>query len=361
MKKSKKVRNLIIIISAVIAVALISGFAIKGLTTDVKELSGDKAMLISDVDAIFAKKTTNLNAEELAAAYTRLDEGIADFSDTDIANILKDKGVSDYTKTTVLQLSQKANDGKGLQSSAEFLPLIKKGALADDVRVNLINSIAVDSDEVKTALAEIATTEEGAAVMRAMVRLQNADALASLNASNKILSNRKQYNADNLRAAVTVKSDYFKELTMIDSKKDVSAEKTEYISACKEIYDGADDEQLKNAVIFGLMNMRDFEAVKFLLEDDSVSEAYKVACISRNPKTFVDKLKANPTDEEIELIIGAMEKVPLKEVATAMREALQGTKHYNSRLDGLLQVMEAGLSKADTSRFEGTPVSNWLE
>lgn len=360
MKKSKKVRNLVIIISAVIAVALISGFAIKGLTTDVKELSGDKAMLISDVDAIFAGKTDKLSGTEFEEALKRLDEGIADFSDKDIANILKDNGVSEYTKTTVLQLSQKANDGKGIKSSAEFLPLLEKGVLTDDVRVNLINNIIVDTDELKTELAKIATTEEGAAVMRAMIRLQNADALAALKATNTILSNKKQYNADNLRAAVTVKSDYFKELAMVGSKKDVAAQKQEYISICKGLYATSTDEQLKNAVLFGLMNMLDFDAVEFILTEEGINESYKVACISRNPQTLAAKLGNNPTDAEIELIIAAMEKVPLKEVAPAMREVLQGTK-YAARVQALLPVMEAGLSKADTSRFEETPVSNWLE
>ncbi len=361
MKKSKIVKIGLIALSGIIVIGLISGFAIKGLTTDVKQLSGDKAMLISDVDAIFSKKTDNLNATEFQAAYKRLEAGAADFSDKDLAYIIKDNGVSDATKSTVLQLSSKINGGKGIKSSVEFLPLLEKGALTDDVRVNLINNIVVDTAEVKTKLAEIATSEEGAAVMRALVKLEQNDALAALNASNKILGAHTKYNADNLRAAVTIKSDYFKELTMIDSKKDVTKEKQEYISLCKSIYSTANDKQLKNAVAFGLMNMRDFEAVKFLLTDESVDEALKVACISRNPKTFIDKLNANPTAEEIELIISSMEKVPLKEVAPAMREKLYNGEYHNSRVNSLLQIMEAGLGKADTSRFEGTPTSNWLE
>lgn len=67
MKKLKIVKICLIALAGVIVISLISGFAIKGLTTDVKQLSGDKAMLISDVDTIFSKKTDNLNVTEFQA------------------------------------------------------------------------------------------------------------------------------------------------------------------------------------------------------------------------------------------------------------------------------------------------------
>lgn len=361
MLKLRTVKKLLIVLLAVAVIAVAGGSTVTVLNADIEQLLGNKAALVSELDAIFGENKTNLSSDKLVTVYSQLDAQMGEFTDTDIVTVLRDPNVTDATKITMLQMSDKINGGAGIESSKNLEGLLIKGVVSEEVRVNLINNISVDSASIKATLAQIAQTDEGAAVMRSLVKLEQNDALMALDVSNKILKTPSKYNADNLRAAVSVKSDYFKELTMVNSQKDVAKEKTEYIEACASIYKTAEDETLKDAIIFGLMNMRDFEAVKQVLNDESVDEALKVACISRNPKTFIDVINGNPTAEDVEFIISAMEKLPLQEVAPVMREKLLNTEHDSTRLRNVIALMEGSRVKSDTSRFEGTPTSNWIE
>ena len=362
MLKSKIVRTIAIIVAIITVLAFTGGLVGNFLNKDVSVLPEDKKQAILEFDLAVTAEGAKITDSAVGEAFNKINSEIADFTDNDIVTLLKDAQISDQTKIVLLQMADKINNGKGIESSKKLESLLIKGVVSDEVRVNLINSLEVDSESLKATLADIITKESGAAVMRSAIKLEQSDALAALSVANKILNSPDEFNEDNLRAAISVKSDYFKELVMADSKKDVTDEKTEYINTCMNLFKNTTDKKLKNSAILGLMNMQDFNAVKAVLNDKNVDEAMKLACIYRNSDAFIKVIQNNPSVEDVEFILSALEKAPMKEVLPAIEEHLLNKKPYHSnRLINIVNMIKGGGVNADSSRFEGTPTSNWIE
>ena len=143
---------------------------------------------------------------------------------------------------------------------------------------------------------------------------------------------------------------------------DVAKDKKDFIKLCVSLYKETSDYKLKDAAIFALMNIRDFEAVKTIILDDTVDEELKVACVSRNSKTFIDVINNYPTKEDVEFILDCMEIALLKELAAPMKNKLLNRHEFDSnRLRNMISFMEFSGVESDTSRFNGKPTSNWIE
>ena len=347
----------------IIVVIALFGSAYSNSKADIKLIETEKSNLIQEFDsALNPVSESEFSSDKLQSSYENLEKGIGAFDDGDFLIILKDEDISPLTKNMLLQMSDKINGGKGINSSKTFEALLEKDVLDENSRVSLINSIRADTDGVKNKLAEIAQSESGAAVYRSMVKLQQSDALMALEVSEKILENSSRYNEDNIRAAITVKSNYYKELSMVDSKKDIEKEKSEFIDFCTSQYKKASDDKLKDAAVFSLMNIRDYDAVKAIILDPTIDEELKVACVCRNPQTFIDVINGNPTKEDVEFILDCMEISPLKELAEPMREKLlSNSDFYSHRLRSMVEFMASSGVESDTSRFEGKPSSNWIQ
>ncbi|MBO5321993.1 MAG: hypothetical protein J6B22_05245 [Clostridia bacterium] len=352
-----------VFILVIIVVITLFGTAYSKPEADIELIETEKSNLIQEFDSALNLVSKNKSSsDKLQISYENLKKEIGTFNDSDFLIILKDDDISPLTKNLLLQMSDEINGGKGISSSKAFEALLEKDILDESSRVSLINSIKADTDGIKNKLAEIAQSESGSAVYRSMVKLQQSDASMALEVSDKILENSSHYNEDNIRAAITVKSNYYKELSMVDSKKDIEKEKSEFIDFCTSQYKKASDDKLKDSAVFSLMNIRDYDAVKAIILDPTIDEELKVACVSRNPKTFIDVINGNPTKEDVEFILDCMEIYPLKELAEPMREKLiSNSDFYSHRLVSMVEFLAAGGAKSDTSRFEGTPNSNWIK
>ena len=357
----KIVRTVFILV--IIVVITLFSTAYSNPEADIKLIETEKSNLIQEFDSALNLVSENKSSsDKLQISYENLKKEICTFNDSDFLIILKDDDISPLTKNLLLQMSDKINGGKGISSSKDFEALLEKDILDESSRVSLINSIKADTDGIKNKLAEIAQSESGSAVYRSMVKLQQSDASMALKVSEKILENSSHYNEDNIRAAITVKSNYYKELSMVDSKKDIEKEKSEFIDFCTSQYKKASDDKLKDAAVFSLMNIRDYDAVKAIILDPTIDEELKVACVSRNPKTFIDVINGNPTKEDVEFILDCMEIYPLKELAEPMREKLIPNSDFCShRLKSIVEFLAVDGAESDTSRFEGTPNSNWIK
>lgn len=346
----------------VIVITLLST-AFSNSKADIKLIETEKSNLIREFDDVLNSTSLNqVSSEKLQTSYKNLEKDIGKFNDEDFLIILKDENVSTLTKNLLLQMSDKINNGKGISNSKIFEELLEKNVLDENSRVSLINSINAETDGIKNKLAKIAQSESGSAVYRSMMKLQQSDALMALEISEKILENPSQYNEDNIRAAISVKSNYYKELTMVENNKNVEKEKSEFINFCTSQYKKASDGKLKDAAVFSLMNIRDYDAVKAIILDPTIDEELKVACVCRNTKTFIDVINNNPTKEDVEFILDCMEIAPLKDLAEPMKEKLlTNSELYSHRLKSMVEFMSAGGVESDTSRFEGTPNSNWIK
>ncbi len=195
-----------------------------------------------------------------------------------------------------------------------------------------------------------------------MIKLQKTDAKKSLEIANDIIKNREDYNNAAIRASIQIVSNYFQDLALSESKQEAESEKSEFINFCTSIFHSATDEKLKDTTVFSLINMLDYEAVKTVINNPNIDFDLKITCISRNYKTLADVIENNPTKDDVEFIISAMEIAPIKDLAPVIEENLLSNKNFNSeKLNNIIVSIEKNGFNADKKYAEKTPNQDWIK
>lgn len=357
MSKFKLINKIFISSVLVVAIAFLSGYTIEKQ----EQFKAEKKASINQINVAIQEQDENAFVQ----AVGNLEDKISFFNEEDLAIMLEDETLNTTTKVTVIQFSEKINDGKGIKSFATLQKYLKKGSLPEEVRISLIEAINNDDTSLNKILSEIVKTEDGSSVVRSMYKLEQTDAKTSLNLANQILNDTDEYSDDTIRSAIKVKSDYYKELFMINSKKDVAEEKEKFIKQSLELYLNSNDRTFKDTLAFALINMQDFNAVKKIILSEEFDNTLKISCVSSNKYTFLSVINGNPTMEDVEVLIKALEIAPLKDLAKPMRDKILSNKafydHFGYRLHNVIATMEAFGVDDDSSKFERTPTSNWLE
>ena len=351
-------KKTVIIFSCLFAVLMISSCSKNNST-----YSGiSKEELVEKINELTIKESDDLDSEKLIEACTALSKRAQDFTDEELLAVIKDDKMTSITKSTLIQLETDINHGKGIIDQGPFEELITQKSLEDDVRINLIQTLDMSSDENKDILEKIVKSEDGAIVIRSLITLQKDDPKKALSIANQIINSYSTYGEDAIRAAVMVKSNYFRDLKLAGSQKNVSAEKKNYINFCIRKFNASQDDVFKDAMVFSLIDMLDFDAVKEIINHKNIDHLLKTTCISRNYLTFAEVINNNPSEEDIELLLTAMEMAPIRDLVGLMREKLAANATYQSdRLNNVLTIMETQGIPADRKRLERTPNPAWIE
>lgn len=311
-----------------------------------------KAELVNGLESVLTAQD-GLSFSKLESNYQKMEEVIGDFTDSDLLAVLNDNTLDSTTKSAILQMSDGINGGKGIEDSSAFIAYLKDESLSEDIRVNLIHSVNLEDADIKEAIIDIIKNEEGATVTRSMIVLKKSDALLALKTAEEILKNTTDYNYDNIRAAITVKAEYYLNLTLSKSTKDIAEEKRQFVEQSISIYNNCNDSKVQDTIAFALMDMLDFEAVKAVIQNEKIDEDLKITCIRRNAHTFIEKINSNPTLEEVDFIIKVMEKVPLKELSQTIKEKLLPNKAYDTnRLSNVIALIDSFGIEADNTWLE---------
>ena len=318
--------------------------------------------LIEKINRMTVEESNPLTSEDLMQVCGDLYEKAETLTDEDLLRVLENETMTPITKSTLIQMADRFNDGQGLADPGAFEKFIPQKTVPEDVRVDLIETLDMSSDKNKDMLETIVRTEEGRIVVRSLFALERTDARRALNIAKNIVANAADHNEYAIRVAVMVLSDYYFDLRQANSPKDVSQEVGAYIRFCMAQFEASNDDVFKDAVIFSLNEIMDFRAVKAVLTNDRIDDGLKRNCISNNSRTFAEVIQSNPSKEDVDLIISAMERVPLSELKDLMREKLASNPQYQSaRLDNVLTVMEIRGVPTDEKRKEKKPNPAWLD
>lgn len=82
------------------------------------------------------------------------------------------------------------------------------------------------------------------------------------------------------------------------------------------------DQTVRDSVVFSMANMKDFEALQFIVNSPDIDEILKMGAIDRNYALLRDVLLQQPSAQDVKFISNCMEILPIQE----LREPLLAAK-----------------------------------
>lgn len=304
--------------------------------------------LIMKINELSQKEEGLSDDEKFNLAVTALYEKAQSFTDDDLITIIEDDSIASTVKCLFLELSEKINNGQGILDQSLFDKYITQKSLDEIVRIKMFSGLDMSSEERKDTLENIIRTEEGIVVGHALVQLEINDLNRALRMADEVIDNHESFCDDAIRSAVNLKSGR-SNLSFTGSEKEIAIEKKQFVDFCISQFNISENQKLKNAMIYSLIRINDIGAVKAILNNENVDRDLKRACVRRSYKIFVDAINNNPTKEDVDLIIKAMEILPIKDLAGLMKQKIASNPALSStELDIVIGVMESRGVPADT-------------
>ncbi len=353
-------RNKYILIGCSIIFLCITSMAIFLVGCKEKTQNNTASKTVSKLETLVS---SSLKAEDDEILYSQLPEVVSEmknFSDQDVLHALKDGEVSDTTKHIIIEQISQINDGKGMKEQSKFEELLKDDAVAESNKIAIIHALDFKNIESLEILEEIVYSENSAITTNALREVLRTSPKTALRISDEIIKNSSEYGEYQIKAAVMIRSDYLRDMS-VNSFKDINpAEINSFISLCIQQYDSSMDETFKNAMIFSLMDINHMDAVRTIISNDNIDVLLKKSCVIKNYQTFTKALDKNVSNEDIECIIKAMEINPIKEIGVLLREKITSNSRYNTEeFSSLIEEISVNGSSANTKWVISKQKYNW--
>lgn len=346
-----------------VTIAFISGYSIdtQKVTPKYSFTNDTNKTAIKQINDAVTGEANIVYSDKLVDIVNLIDTNTKKFTDKDLLAALTDDTVDKTTKALLLESIGNINNGKGIKDTTEFSEMVFNRNIDKDIRVKLLETLDFSTEKHKETLEKIVKEEDGSMSVRSLRKLKYTDPKAALELSNDIITYSEGYNADTIRAAIMTKSEYFEDM-YLSGKTVNEKERLDYIDFCLQTFENTDNTVLKDAIAFSLINMRSFDAVKAVFNHNDIDSDLKHACVSRNSGVFIDVLKNNPTKEDFDFIISALQFLPINNVTSALQGAVNENPEFNSvEMSNFISNVANSNVDADTNRDLKHIFEDWLK
>lgn len=348
MRKHKK---LTLLIALVFISAVLSAFSMhpfKSLKNDYSgkseaEISKELAKKsISDiVQEINTISSYNTDLSNLILHASALAERVDEISEDALLSFIGDDTNSVNLRVIMIQLIKYKN-------SDVDETLLKKLLVSNDtdpaIKQNIVLALSEDDPETIELLKQVSEQDDELLAFQAIKKLNRTEPGIASEIADEILKNYTKEQPEKVRAAIKVKAEQLRQ----DASK--GNEKNEFIQILLDLFNGSDDEIMKDTVVFALSNLRDEAAISIIVTNKDIDESIKMYCIDQNYSTLLKMVENNSTDANIETVIQAMNIYPITELISPLKEVIN--KSDTSRKASFSTLIEQ----------EGNPVNEkWLD
>lgn len=351
----KKHKRLALIITLVVASVLLTAFTISPFESLKKDYSNknEKEVSLELSKKSFSEITQEINSissydtdlSNLILHSSALVERIDEISDDTLLSIIKDDKSSVNLKVIMVQLIKYKNSSSGIADETVLKDLLMNDDTDSAIKQNIIWALSEDDPKTVELLKEISKQDDELLAFQAIKKLNQTEPDIAIDISDDILNHYDKQQPEKVRAAIKVKAEQLRQ----DASK--GNEKNEFIQMLLDLFKGTDDEVMKDTVVFALSDLKDEAAISIIVLNKDIEDSIKTYCIDQNYSTLLRMVKNNPTDENIETVIQAMNIYPIKDLVSPLKEVINKS---NSRI-----------SKGSFSELieqEGNPVNEkWLD
>ena len=302
----------------------------------------DRDELLSTMKKAFAEEGANDPLIVLASVFNeRRDE----FSPDEYLEMIGDNSLDEFLRVTFVQVLDEVS---GYDGNDSRLSDLLNSDLPDSIKQSLITHFGYDGGITREDLEYYAENGVGGVASWAIKSLKKLEAIEANNVmkiSREILNNIS--NADVGQIKETFR-------TVAENIQNNADEELIY-SVADDVLDGNYDSSTKDSIMFTLMDMNTYKAMKYLMEHPACDDIMKTGLVDRNYHTLIEMLGNNPTKEQVEFALKCMEIIPIKEVEEPIRKAVSS---FEKGTFDMVEV-ESVLEKIAQDGINGNPA--WLE
>jgi len=283
-----------------------------------KQLS--KKQLIDELNFLTStfKEEGDINAliPFVSVLFQRKDE----FEDSDFINVIKDDVSTITMKEIMVDLYAVKNENKS-NGDEKIKQLLKEKNIDKEIKARIVANSEFSNNDINT-LEVLIQEDDGILAFKSLKQLAKIDDEKAYIISSRILSNYKYESKEKVMASLKSTAKYLKH------NKDKDLE-NEFIKLSFEIIENNDDNVLKDAALFSVSDLMSKDAISEIIKNKSVDRELKVFSIDQNFMTLKDILINNPTESDIEIVVEAMELMPIVDLLEDIEKVMDNIKDKN--------------------------------
>ncbi|OEH86073.1 hypothetical protein BHU72_14685 [Desulfuribacillus stibiiarsenatis] len=319
----------VLMVSVVLCLIILTGFSSLNKIDSIKinYANSNQEKILSDLSKKPLSKVfeeiniisgDGINNSNLIAHANTVSKRLNEISDEEVVKNIKDESNSNNLKIILIQSLQNQSGNLDKNIDSEFLKMVKNKNIDKEVRENLIWTLNNNSATTST-LEDIVFNDDEKLAFQAMKKIRSYDSEKAIKIADKIIA---KYYSDKIqnervRSAVKAKVEFFRH------NKSLTKESDAFISLCIELLENPSYELMKDTAIFSLSELQNEAAISYILSSNDVEDYLKVYCIDQNYTTLLSMINNNLSDENIEIVIKAMNIYPITDLITPLKKVME--------------------------------------
>jgi len=356
MPKNVKIISLIFCLSLLFFAGIASAndifkkYADKDEETLMKDLAAlSKKQLIEEMDSLAKSSEGTGDINALIPFATELFERKDEISDEELLTYIKNPSLSPATRDFFVELYvAKHEDGNNLD---EIKALLADPEVDKSTKTSIVTTAHFSPDDVGI-LIKLAKSDNGLLAFHSIKVLNSLDKNAANQLAEEILSNLNQSSKIELEAALKSKAIFLKTA----KEKDQNYENLEkqFIQLNLDILKNSNDPELKDTAVFALSDLGSKNALKTILKSEFIDRELKVFAVDQNFMTLKRILENHPTREELNLVIQAMDILPITDLAEPLKHIAGKVKELDFK-----KKIEETIANIEKNGIKGN--EKWLD
>jgi hypothetical protein len=311
------------------------------IQSELKKISNGE--LLNEVNNLSEKIEPSSDINALIPFAAELLDRKDEISNKEILSSIKDSENTTITRNTMIELYHVKNNNDD-NNKNELKELLKDKSFDRNVKVKIIATSDFKEEDIPL-LQSIVLEDEDQLAFQAMKKLRKLDKEMAFQISGEILSKYKIHSEDKISSALKATSYYIKNSNNKVTLSNNSYE-SDFVNLSLDIMNSDKySSTLKDSAFFATSDLRSENAILTILSQDNIDQELIVYAIGQNFFVLNDILNSNPTENQITLVIKAMEINPLTDLYDSLNKIVPTIQNNDLRKRGeqsLVNIKENG-------------------
>ncbi|MDT9720383.1 hypothetical protein QVE09_15805 [Paenibacillus sp. ClWae2A] len=251
----------------------------------------------------------------VSALFERKDQ----LKDEDILKIVADNTKTVITREALVDLYVLKHEQN--KDGGELKQILLQDGIDAQVKSRIVATADFTLDDVGL-LKEIIHEDDDILAFNGLKRLSNINVSEAYGISESILSNIEEQSPNKISAALRATAKYLKNESQSTFQKNTVDLEADFIDTSFKIIKSSNDEVLKDSAIFAISEIGSQKAITQIIESDLVEQELKAFAVDQNFITLKEILTGNPTDDEIRIVVSALEILPIVDLVEPLSEVI---------------------------------------
>ncbi|MBS4025472.1 MAG: hypothetical protein KGZ96_07320 [Clostridia bacterium] len=307
------------------------------LNNDIKKLT--KEQLINEID-VFSTTFEEANNNNILIPFVeQLFQRKNEIGDLEIINNIKDTTRTLTTREIMVDLYIVKHEND-INKHNEIKKLLQEESIDKNIKARIVSTARFTKNDVEL-LKGIIEEDDGILAFHSMKKLTKIDPQKAYEISREILLNTNSQSKDRVSAAL--RSTAFFLRNDVSNSQNYEILETDFINLCLDIIYSSDDLFLKDSAVFAISEIGSKKSISTIIEIEFIDRELKVFAIDQNYLKLKEILLNNPVEKEIEIVVKAMELMPILDLVEGLEKVTKNIEDNNlkQRSEDVLKNMRA--------------------